>query len=136
MGRLQSLRPPPPLPTIGAWYHAGYHLATTIATPAAYAPIPFAFSYLGWAGGLASLIIGAAVTYYNSIILASLHRYNGTRHKRYADLGQDVFGGRPGPATDWHSRHSGLLAVNKKIAAAEHQLAYYICLQAPGATGP
>lgn len=38
------------------------------------------------------MIVGTLVTYYNSIILAALHRFNGTRHKRYADLGQDIFG--------------------------------------------
>ena len=41
---------------------AGYHLATTIATPAAYAYLPFAFANLGWAGGLVLLIMGIAVT--------------------------------------------------------------------------
>mgnify|MGYP001050910325 CR=1 FL=1 len=46
----------------GTWTMAGYHLATTIATPAAYAYLPFAFANLGWAGGLVLLIMGIAVT--------------------------------------------------------------------------
>lgn len=32
----------------GSWKHAAFHVATTIATPAAYAPLPFAVSSLGW----------------------------------------------------------------------------------------
>ncbi|THG23575.1 hypothetical protein TEA_005000 [Camellia sinensis var. sinensis] len=32
----------------GTWKHAAFHIATTIATPAAYAPLPFAVASLGW----------------------------------------------------------------------------------------
>lgn len=32
----------------GTWKHAAFHVATTIATPAAYAPLPFAVASLGW----------------------------------------------------------------------------------------
>lgn len=32
----------------GTWKHAAFHVATTIATPAAYAPLPFALASLGW----------------------------------------------------------------------------------------
>lgn len=32
----------------GTWRHAAFHVATTIATPAAYAPLPFAVASLGW----------------------------------------------------------------------------------------
>jgi len=38
-------------------------MATTIATPAAYSPIPFAFASLTWGGGLSTLIVGIAVTW-------------------------------------------------------------------------
>lgn len=47
------------------WYHAGYHLATTIATPAAYAPLPWAFAMLTWPGGILAFVIGTIVTWYN-----------------------------------------------------------------------
>lgn len=61
-----SQPPPPTAPTIaaeqheeeeeeeaekggrGTWKHAAFHVATTIATPAAYAPLPFALASLGW----------------------------------------------------------------------------------------
>lgn len=32
----------------GTWKHAAFHVATTIATPAAYAPLPFALASLAW----------------------------------------------------------------------------------------
>ncbi|XP_077248075.1 GABA transporter 1-like isoform X2 [Tasmannia lanceolata] len=32
----------------GTWKHAAFHVATTIATPAAYGPLPFAIASLGW----------------------------------------------------------------------------------------
>lgn len=32
----------------GTWKHTAFHVATTIATPAAYAPLPFALASLGW----------------------------------------------------------------------------------------
>eukprot|EP00879_Flechtneria_rotunda_P033716 GHRR01037421.1.p1 GENE.GHRR01037421.1~~GHRR01037421.1.p1 ORF type:complete len:104 (-),score=9.64 GHRR01037421.1:72-383(-) len=76
----------------GNWYHAGYHLATTIATPAAYAPLPWAFAMLTWPGGLIAFLIGVAVTWYNSILLASLHEYGGVRHTRYKDLAGAILG--------------------------------------------
>lgn len=77
---------------VGDWYHAGYHLATTIATPAAYAPLPWAFAMLTWPGGLIAFLIGVAVTWYNSILLASLHEHGGVRHTRYKDLAGAILG--------------------------------------------
>lgn len=32
----------------GTWKNAAFHVATTIATPAAYAPLPSALASLGW----------------------------------------------------------------------------------------
>jgi hypothetical protein len=76
----------------GAWAWAGYHLATTIATPAAYAYLPFAIASLGWAGGIIALVAGIATTWYCSILLASLSEYNGVRYVRYRDLAQSIIG--------------------------------------------
>lgn len=36
---------------VGAWYAAAFHVATTIATPPAFASLPFALAALGWYGG-------------------------------------------------------------------------------------
>lgn len=41
----------------GSWKHAAFHVATTIATPAAYAPLPFAVASLGWPLGNPSHLI-------------------------------------------------------------------------------
>jgi hypothetical protein len=41
----------------GTWKHAAFHVATTIATPAAYAPLPFALASLGWPLGNFSLLL-------------------------------------------------------------------------------
>lgn len=41
----------------GTWKHAAFHVATTIATPAAYAPLPFAVASLGWPLGIYVFII-------------------------------------------------------------------------------
>ena len=79
----------------GRWWHAGGHLATTIATPAAYAPLPFAVSRLGWPAGMIALIVGTMVTMYTSCLLASLHRHNGRRYTRYRDLAYSIVGKRP-----------------------------------------
>lgn len=39
----------------GTWKHAAFHVATNIATPAAYAPLPSALASLGWPLGIHSL---------------------------------------------------------------------------------
>jgi len=76
----------------GTWYHAGYHLSTTIATPAAYAPLPFAFAALTWSGGIITLLAGLVVTFYCSCILAGLNEWNGIRYYRYRDLSASILG--------------------------------------------
>ncbi|KAK3153704.1 hypothetical protein QOZ80_2BG0180040 [Eleusine coracana subsp. coracana] len=57
----------------GTWLHAAFHVATTIATPAAYAPLPFAVASLGWP-------------------LASLWQWNGKKHTTYRQLAKSIFG--------------------------------------------
>ena len=52
----------------GTWKHAAFHVATTIATPAAYAPLPFALASLGWPFGIHSL--------FRSFFLLSLPFYS------------------------------------------------------------
>ena len=43
----------------GTWKHAAFHVATTIATPAAYAPLPFALASLGWSLGKSTFLLSA-----------------------------------------------------------------------------
>ncbi|KAJ7539878.1 hypothetical protein O6H91_11G113100 [Diphasiastrum complanatum] len=76
----------------GTLSHAAFHVATTIATPAAYAPLPFAIASLGWPAGVVALVMGTIVTWYNSILLASLWRFDGKRRVRYRDLARAIFG--------------------------------------------
>ncbi|KAL3828016.1 hypothetical protein ACJIZ3_016818 [Penstemon smallii] len=76
----------------GTWRHAAFHVATTIATPAAYAPLPFAVASLGWALGVTSLVAGTLVTWYSSLLIASLWRWDGKKHTTYRHLAKSIYG--------------------------------------------
>ncbi|KAL5232248.1 hypothetical protein ABZP36_031024 [Zizania latifolia] len=76
----------------GTWRHAAFHVATTIATPAAYAPLPFALASLGWPLGVCSLVIGTLVTWCSSLAVASLWQWNGDKHTSYRLLAKSIFG--------------------------------------------
>lgn len=49
----------------GTWRHAAFHVATTIATPAAYAPLPFAVASLGWPLGNYSQFDDVLINFFN-----------------------------------------------------------------------
>ncbi|KAL2510770.1 GABA transporter 1 [Abeliophyllum distichum] len=76
----------------GTWRHAAFHVATTIATPAAYAPLPFAVASLGWPLGISSLVGGTVATWYSSLLIASLWRWDGKKHTTYRHLAQSIYG--------------------------------------------
>lgn len=76
----------------GTWKHAAFHVATTIATPAAYAPLPFALASLGWPLGVSSLVTATLATWYSSLLIASLWRWNGKKHVTYRLLADSIFG--------------------------------------------
>ncbi|KAK7345817.1 hypothetical protein VNO77_16429 [Canavalia gladiata] len=76
----------------GSWKHAAFHVATTIATPAAYAPLPFALASLGWPLGVTSLVSATLATWYSSILIASLWKWNGEKHITYRHLAHSIFG--------------------------------------------
>ncbi|KAK0582482.1 hypothetical protein LWI29_026104 [Acer saccharum] len=76
----------------GTWKHAAFHVATTIATPAAYAPLPFALASLGWVLGVSSLVGGTLVTWYSSLLISSLWGWNGNNHITYKHLAHSIFG--------------------------------------------
>uniref|UniRef100_A0A2N9I943 Amino acid transporter transmembrane domain-containing protein n=1 Tax=Fagus sylvatica TaxID=28930 RepID=A0A2N9I943_FAGSY len=76
----------------GTWKHAAFHVATTIATPAAYAPLPFALASLGWPLGVSSLVTATLATWYSSFLIASLWRWNGKKHITYRKLADSIFG--------------------------------------------
>lgn len=76
----------------GTWAHAAFHVATTIATPAAYAPLPFAIASLGWPLGVSSLVAGTLSTWYSSLLIASLWRWDGNKHTTYRYLAKSIYG--------------------------------------------
>ncbi|MED6120401.1 hypothetical protein PIB30_020593 [Stylosanthes scabra] len=76
----------------GTWKHAAFHVATTIATPAAYAPLPFALASLSWPLGVSSLVSATVATWYSSILIASLWKWNGDKHITYRHLAHSIFG--------------------------------------------
>ena len=45
----------------------------------AYAPLPFALAHLGWGPGVCMLVLAGVVTWYTSLLLASLDRHDGVR---------------------------------------------------------
>ncbi|XP_057535764.1 GABA transporter 1-like [Amaranthus tricolor] len=82
----------------GSWVHCGYHLTTSIVAPALLS-LPYAFKFLGWAGGIIMLIVGALVTFYSYNLLSLVlehHAQLGRRHLRFRDISQDVLGPRWG----------------------------------------
>ncbi|KAG5514536.1 hypothetical protein RHGRI_035816 [Rhododendron griersonianum] len=76
----------------GTWKHAAFHVATTIATPAAYAPLPFAVASLGWPLGVCSLVGATLATWYSSLLIASLWGWNGKKQTTYRDLAGSIYG--------------------------------------------
>ncbi|KAL5561785.1 hypothetical protein UlMin_031532 [Ulmus minor] len=76
----------------GTWKHAAFHIATTIATPAAYAPLPFALASLGWPLGVGSLVGATLATWYSSFLIASLWKWDGKKHITYRNLAESIFG--------------------------------------------
>ncbi|KAH7577629.1 hypothetical protein JRO89_XS01G0277600 [Xanthoceras sorbifolium] len=75
----------------GTWKHAAFHVATTIATPAAYAPLPFALASLGWVLGVSSLVGATVATWYSSLLIASLWGWNGKKQITYRHLAHSIF---------------------------------------------
>ncbi|GMN48912.1 hypothetical protein TIFTF001_018089 [Ficus carica] len=78
----------------GTWKHAAFHVATTIATPAAYAPLPFALASLGWPFGVSSLVSATLATWYSSLLIASLWKWDGNKHVTYRNLAHSIFARR------------------------------------------
>ncbi|KAI4383763.1 hypothetical protein MLD38_009565 [Melastoma candidum] len=82
----------------GSWIHCGYHLTTSIVAPALLS-LPYAFSLLGWVGGVVFLVVGALVTFYSYNLLSLVlehHAQLGRRHLRFRDMAHDILGPRWG----------------------------------------
>uniref|UniRef100_A0A6N2L4Q8 Amino acid transporter transmembrane domain-containing protein n=1 Tax=Salix viminalis TaxID=40686 RepID=A0A6N2L4Q8_SALVM len=78
----------------GSWLHCGYHLTTSIVAPPLLS-LPFAFTFLGWAAGIAFLVIGALVTFYSYNLLSLVlehHAQKGNRQLRFRDMANQILG--------------------------------------------
>ncbi|KAL9370534.1 hypothetical protein Peur_035674 [Populus x canadensis] len=78
----------------GSWLHCGYHLTTSIVAPPLLS-LPFAFTFLGWAAGVAFLLIGALVTFYSYNLLSLVlehHAQKGNRQLRFRDMANQILG--------------------------------------------
>jgi len=78
----------------GSWLHSGYHLTTSMVSPALLS-LPFALALLGWAGGLIGLIVAGLVTFYSYNLLSMVlehHARLGHRQLRYRDMATDILG--------------------------------------------
>lgn len=77
------------------WYHAAFHSVCAVVG-AGVLGIPYAFSYLGWAGGLTSLTLLFLISFYTSYLLSELHEDGNVRLNTYREIGQHVWGERRG----------------------------------------
>jgi len=77
--------------------HSGYHLTTSIVAPPLLS-LPYAFTFLGWAGGVLCLVIGGLVTFYSYNLISLVlehHAQLGHRHLRFRDMAHDILGNIP-----------------------------------------
>jgi hypothetical protein len=77
-----------------ACVHAGFHMTAAVASVPTLG-LPYAVSLLGWPGGLIALVAGGCVTMFTAFLISGLLEYGGTRHLRYRNLAQAIFGGLP-----------------------------------------
>ncbi|KAG8380595.1 hypothetical protein BUALT_Bualt06G0031800 [Buddleja alternifolia] len=78
----------------GSWLHCGFHLTTAIVAPALLS-LPFAFTLLGWSGGVVCLTTAGLITFYSYNLLSIvLEHYAqlGKRHLRFRDMAHDILG--------------------------------------------
>ncbi|KAG0624236.1 hypothetical protein M758_3G232500 [Ceratodon purpureus] len=78
----------------GNWQHAGFHLTTSIATPAMLT-LPFALRELGWFAGILALTLCAGVSFYAYTIISQVLEHSerrGHRFLRFRDLGAYILG--------------------------------------------
>ncbi|CAK9185705.1 unnamed protein product [Ilex paraguariensis] len=78
----------------GSWLHCGYHLTTAIVAPALLS-LPFAFTLLGWVGGVLCLSAAGLVTFYSYNLLSLVlehHAQLGKRQLRFRDMAHDILG--------------------------------------------
>ncbi|VAH77643.1 unnamed protein product [Triticum turgidum subsp. durum] len=78
----------------GTWWHAGFHLTTAIVGPTVLT-LPYALRGMGWALGITTLSLIAAVTFYEYSLMSRVLDHceaRGRRHIRFRELAADVLG--------------------------------------------
>ncbi|KAH6784117.1 Transmembrane amino acid transporter family protein [Perilla frutescens var. hirtella] len=78
----------------GSWLHCGYHLTMAIVSPVLLS-LPFAFTLLGWSGGVLCLTAAGLLTFYSYNLLSILLDHFallGRRHLRFRDMAHHILG--------------------------------------------
>ncbi|XP_047968731.1 GABA transporter 1-like isoform X1 [Salvia hispanica] len=78
----------------GSWLHCGYHLTMAIVSPVLLS-LPFAFTLLGWSGGVLCLTAAGLTTFYSYNLLSIVLEHFallGRRHLRFRDMAHDILG--------------------------------------------
>jgi amino acid permease len=74
----------PPRP----WTHAWYHITVSVLGIPAAASLPYAFSYVGWAGGVLLILFATIVSYVSGLVLIDLQ--NSSKLRSYSDIADSV----------------------------------------------
>ncbi|PON60678.1 Amino acid transporter, transmembrane domain containing protein [Parasponia andersonii] len=78
----------------GSWLHCGYHLTTSIVSPALLC-LPSALAMLGWVGGVLCMTFAGVITFYAYILLSVVlehHAHLGRPQFRFRDMATDILG--------------------------------------------
>jgi amino acid permease len=70
------------------WTHAWYHITVSVLGIPAAASLPYAFSYVGWAGGVLLIVFATIVSYVSGIVLINLQ--NSPKLRSYSDVADSV----------------------------------------------
>eukprot|EP01025_Chloroclados_australasicus_P054978 TRINITY_DN657_c2_g1_i8.p1 TRINITY_DN657_c2_g1~~TRINITY_DN657_c2_g1_i8.p1 ORF type:complete len:410 (-),score=13.82 TRINITY_DN657_c2_g1_i8:856-2085(-) len=81
---------------VGNWKYACFHSTAAIVGAGALV-LPWAFSYLGWLGAAAVLLLAFMVSLFAAENLIQLHEQDGKRFDTYTHLGQHILG----PSLGW-----------------------------------
>lgn len=75
----------------GNWITASGHLIT-VMVGAGVLSLPAAMSWLGWVGGLVSLLLFYAISLWCSLMLAAVYKVDGHRHPTYSQAVLSILG--------------------------------------------
>jgi amino acid permease len=70
------------------WTHAWYHITVSVLGIPAAASLPYAFSYVGWAGGVLLIVFATIVSYVSGLVLINLQ--NSPKLRSYSDVADSV----------------------------------------------